>query len=179
VRYFFKKEKYLLLSKTYVGVSSRLSVKCPDGHGWTVTLNKFKNLGQRCPACSFSGGTSKMEKELFDIVKNIHSSAKKVKRRGISIAGKPHISGFDIDVFVPELRKGIEFDGKYFHSVNGLKRSYPNWPLHDIQNYHTIKDRYFRSEGISLLHVGEDDWLKDRKSCIDKCLNFLKGMNNG
>jgi hypothetical protein len=39
----------------------------------------------------------------------------------VKIKGKPYIHGFDIDIFIPELNIGIEFDGGYYHTFAGLK----------------------------------------------------------
>ncbi|NJO48263.1 MAG: hypothetical protein HC840_00945 [Leptolyngbyaceae cyanobacterium RM2_2_4] len=172
----FKKEEYLVLSNTYSGSRNKILVKCPKGHIWSTSLNKFKDQNQRCPECSFLGGYSRMEQELFDLIKKEYPSAKKSKRRSINISGKPHIKGFDLDIFIPELNKAIEFDGTYFHSMKGLKRGYPNWPLQDLKEYHTIKDNYFRSIGISVLHILEKDWIKDKKLCVLKCLTFLRKL---
>lgn len=177
VRKIFEKENYLVISDTYTGSRNKISVKCSKGHLWSVSLNKFKNRNQRCPNCSFLGGYSRMEKDLFDIIKSYYPSTKKTKIRNIKIKGKPHIKGFDIDIFIPELNMGIEFDGSYYHSINGLKRSYPKWPLQDIKKYHTIKDKYFKSFGIEILHISEKEWIKDKDKCVLRCLNFLRKSN--
>ncbi len=87
--------------------------------------------------------------------------------------GKPHIKGFDIDIYIPELRKGIEFDGTYWHSFSGLSRSRIDWPHEDIENYHQIKDKYFLSKGIHAFHVIEEDWIINKEKCIKECLEFL------
>ena len=49
-----------------------------------------------------------------------------------------------------------------------------NWPDEDIRNYHEIKDSYFASKGIQVLHIKEENWNKDKEECIQRCLNFLE-----
>ena len=169
----FKKAGYLLQSDFYVGARDKLQVLCPRTHEWYVSINKFK-AGQRCPKCSFLGGNSKMEQELCEAIKLYYPTVKKAKMRNIHIKAKPHIKGFDIDIYLQDRKLGIEFDGTYFHSFEGLKRGYKKWPLTDLKNYHKIKDEYFKSIGISILHISESEWIKDRIACIDKCLLFLK-----
>lgn len=120
-----------------------------------------------------TGGTSILETNLFSKIKEMYPEAKKYKKK-ISIPNKPHIQGFELDIFIPELNKGIEFDGKYWHSENGLKRSRKHWPQEDIDNYHQIKDSYFLSKGIKILHIKEKDWIKDKETCLNKCFEFLK-----
>ena len=88
-----------------------------------------------------------------------------------------YIRGFDVDIFVPELNKGIEFDGTYWHSFEKM-RSDPkrkNWPDEDILSYHQIKDDYFFSRGIKIIHITDKEWMKDKEKCVKKCLTFLDG----
>lgn len=113
------------------------------------------------------------ELDLLRVIKHVHPSASKKKWTKISIPGKPHIKGFEIDIFLSELNLGIEFDGSYFHSIHNMKRSRPHWPEKDLVNYHQIKDDFFISKGIKILHIKEEDWLKDREKCISLCLEFL------
>jgi hypothetical protein len=121
------------------------------------------------------GGTSVAEQELLDIIKREYPSARKFKDFKLRVEGKPFIKqGFEIDIYIPELHKGIEYDGIWTHSVEGLHRSRPHWPLEDIKNYHQIKDDAFKSKGITLLHISEADWISDKAACVIKCFDFLK-----
>ena len=124
-------------------------------------------------------GVSLKELELTAEIKAIYSKAKKFRDRKVNIPNKPHIEGFEIDVFVPELNKGVEFDGTYWHSFEKMKTSKnkKNWPDDDIHNYHKLKDDWFASKGIQILHIKEEDWDLDKEVCIEKCLEFLRGEN--
>lgn len=173
VRCYFNKYGYVLIDGDYKNKEEKLAVLCPQNHPWSVSYGKFKNRGDRCPICQ-NNGTSKPEIELSDLVKSLYPESHKLRHTKIKIEGKPHIGRFEVDIFVPKLNKGIEFDGKYYHSFNGLKRSRKNWPDEDIHNYHQIKDDYFKSKGINLIHIKEEDWMKDKQKCIDRCLEFLK-----
>lgn len=130
-------------------------------------------LDDICKHMKKSQNVSFMEEELFYAIKENLPTTCKLRDRKVKIEGKPHIKGFDIDIFIPELKKGIEFDGDYHHSFEGMKRSKKNWPDEDIRNYHEIKDNWFANRGIKILHVKERDWLADKKSCIKRCLDFL------
>jgi hypothetical protein len=131
-------------------------------------------LDQICQHMINSATLSFYEQDLFNLIKERYPKTQKFRDRKVEIANKPHIKGFDIDIYVPELRKGIEFDGKYYHSFGGLKRARPNWPDEDLRNYHQIKDEYFENKGIELLHITEEEWLKDVKQSLHKALDFLK-----
>lgn len=120
--------------------------------------------------------TSRPEKELFDILSKIIPNAQKLRVRKIQIHGRPYIKGFDIDILFPKLNLGIELDGTYWHSFKAMRNcSYKkSWPDEAITNYHQIKDNYFwEQKGIRILHIKEEDWTKDKESCIVRCLRFI------
>ena len=127
-----------------------------------------------CEHMHYVVGTSKSEEQLFELIKEKYPTAKKLRKRNINIPDKPHIYGFDIDIYIPELRKGIEFDGDYWHSFEGLKKTKPNWKEEDLKKYHTIKDNYFKSQGIEIIHIKESDWNNNQEEQIQRCLNFLQ-----
>lgn len=117
---------------------------------------------------------SLMEHELREIIRRIFPSTIKLRDVHVKIKRRPYIKGFEIDIFVPELNKGIEFDGTYYHSKNGLGlQRKKTWPKNALCNYHSIKDNYFKSKGIDILHIKEEDWIKYKEICIKKCFKFL------
>jgi hypothetical protein len=154
--------KFDTRSKWENGSASSYTLSCQNG--W---------LEECCGHMKISTGSSSFENDLFNNIEFVYSTAKMLRDKKVQVYGKPHIQGFDIDIYVPELKKGIEFDGKYWHSVSGLKRSRIDWPQQDLINYHKIKDDYFRSKGIEILHINEVDWIKDKETCVKKCFNFL------
>jgi hypothetical protein len=142
-----------------------------------VAAHKRGLIPTICSHMKDSVNTSVAELSLFNYIKSIYPTTKKIRDMTVKIQDKPHIHGFDIDIYTPELRKGIEFDGKYWHSTEALKNQKPHWPLEDVENYHQLKDSWFASKGIQVLHIKEEDWIKDKEECIKKCLEFL-GSNN-
>jgi len=70
---------------------------------------------------------------------------------------------YEIDVFIPELNLGFEFNGLYWHSE-----------LFKSSDYHLNKTNYFKDKGIQLIHIWEDDW-KFKKNIVKSIiLNKLK-----
>jgi hypothetical protein len=120
-----------------------------------------------------SSNVSRSETNLLDFIRSKFPKAQTYRDRKVKIEGRPHITGLDVDIYIPELRKGIEFDGTYWHSIAGLKRSRFHWPDSDLHSYHEIKDSYFKSKNIELLHIDEKDWLQNQESCIAKVCTFL------
>lgn len=162
---------YWLISRIYKNSNSKLLMKCPNLHETMISFHEFSTRDIPCCQCH---PLSLPETVLFDSIKEKYPSTKRLRECNVKIKDKPHIKGFEIDIFIPHLNKGIEFDGKYWHSYKGLRRSRGHWPDEDVLNYHEIKDKYYLSKGIKILHVREIDWIIDSKSCIDKCLLFLE-----
>lgn len=134
-------------------------------------------LEEVCSHMKKDSTSSDPEREILKLVKEVYSDAKKLAKRKISIIDKPFIYGFDIDIFIPSLNKGIEFDGTRFHSFDYMRKhkSKIKWSDEDIKNYHQIKDKYFNSLGISILHIKEADWSMDKEQCVLLIKNFIKG----
>ena len=121
------------------------------------------------------GPTSKPEQELLMELRKTVSDVKKLYDYKVTVPGKPFIKRFELDIYSSNCNKGIEFDGTYYHSFEGLKRtkSKQGWTDEDILNYHQIKDGYFATKGIQVLHIKEEDWVGNKLACIQQCLEFL------
>jgi DNA-binding Xre family transcriptional regulator len=135
---------------------------------------ELKILDKVCSHMDKHSSISQQELDLFHSIKILFPKTIRLVERKITIPDKPLIFGFEIDIYVPELRKGIEFDGTFHHSFAGLKRGRKNWPDEDIENYHQIKDDYFKSKGIGILHITEKEYNSNKQHTIEKCLNFLR-----
>jgi hypothetical protein len=149
-------------SKTEWQNNSGGSYNVAKKNGWITELDthfgKYKSV-------------SAPETEIRNFVKNLFYSAKSIR-----YANKNKDLPFkrlEIDVFIKELNKGIEFDGTYWHSVEGLKKSHPAWPIEVLENYENIKDNFFNSQGIEILHIKESDWRKDKNNCLNQISEFL------
>lgn len=57
-------------------------------------------------------------------------------------------SGQEIDIYNPELKIGVEFNGLYYHSTAVLLD----------KNYHFNKSKLAESKGIRLIHIYENEW---------------------
>lgn len=133
-------------------------------------------VDQVCSHMKPSRCTSAAEREIFTAVKSIYPNTKKVRDMKVSIYGKPYIHGFDIDIFVPELNRGIEFDGKHHHTFEFMRADprKSKWSDEDIRNYHDLKDTWFMSsKGVRILHIKEKEWNNNRAYCISLIEQFL------
>jgi hypothetical protein len=114
---------------------------------------------------------SALEYNLLKLIQKHYPKAAK-QRFGKRIIGQPG-NFFELDVYIPELRKGIEFNGTYFHSFAGMKRARPNWPDDQLSRYHDIKRDFFKKHDIEYIDIWEKDWLNDRQQCLTQISSFL------
>lgn len=77
------------------------------------------------------------------------------------------VDGLQIDIFIPELRKGIEYCGIYWHSERIL-----------APDYHLNKTKHMKKHGIDLIHILDTEWA-NRGYVYEIINNFLSGIKNG
>lgn len=84
--------------------NKRIWWKCPKGddHVWIASVNG-RSTGTGCPKCNPQ--TSAPELRVYCELKSIFPSTQHRKK----------IAGYEVDIYVPELKLGIEYDGVYWH----------------------------------------------------------------
>lgn len=105
--------------------------------------------------------TSKPEKEVLEYVKSIYAG--KVEENCTSIVPNGNHRFFELDIYIPELRLAIDFDGTYYHSTKFKD-----------EMYHARKTEFCRKVGVQMIHIFEDSWKSNRKMCewiISECIN--------
>jgi hypothetical protein len=109
-----------------------------------------------CTICNPIGDLKSIkEKELFNYIRSIYNGE----------IVQSHRDGIEIDIYLPELKLGFEFNGLYWHSDECKDK-----------NYHLRKTNWFKDRGIRIIHIWEDDW--DFKSDIVKSqIKNLLGIN--
>lgn len=108
---------------------------------WAATVDKRgKQDGSECPTC-FSN-VSKGEAALRDFILSIVDDPSSV-----ITSDRKTLSGKEIDVLIPDLSIGVEYNGIYWH--NSTLRG---------DRYHVDKSHATSEKDISLIHVWEDLW---------------------
>ena len=78
---------------------------------------------------------------------------------------------FEIDCYIPEKKIGIEFNGVYYHSINGSNKK--------PRSYHLNKNTFALTEyGIDLIQVWEDQW-KNQREIIEDIIAARLGVIRG
>lgn len=119
------------------GGSTKYLWVCSEGHEWESTVWN-RRLGRGCPKCAQSSTTSKGEQELFNYFASTNLTAVANDRKVLG--------GLEIDVWLPELRVGFEYNGNYWHGGD------------EAQARDQLKRDKARSLGVRLLTIWDDDW---------------------
>ena len=80
--------------------------QCNKGHVWKAKINN-RNNGRGCPECAKGRNTSFPEQVLYHYVKLLFPDA----------VSRYKYNNIEIDVYIPSLRVGIEYDGGYYHNT--------------------------------------------------------------
>ena len=97
---------------------------------------------------------SSYEKEIYDFL--ISLGIKNIERSNRNI-----LNGKEIDIYLPDYKIGIEFNGSYWHS-----------DIFVDKNYHYEKSKLAHEAGVFIYHIFEYEWNNDRDRNIIK--NQLK-----
>lgn len=93
-------------------------------------------------------GFSKGEKEVLDFVKSIYKGE-------VTENDRTTIAPKELDIYIPEKKFAIEYDGLYWHSeVAGC-----------TQMYHWNKTKMCLDKGIRLLHIYSSEWRDKQDIC--------------
>lgn len=129
----------LLPSEVKAGTNKRIWWKCKNNHEWQSQAN-WRNNGNGCPICAANSFVSKAEQEIADFLKAQGLDVKQTDRLTIK--------GMEMDIYIPEKKFSIEYNGLYWHS--DLKIS--------DNNYHYNKWIATKKAGIQLVQIWEDEW---------------------
>ena len=75
---------------------------------------------------------------------------------------KDIINPYEIDIYIPELKIGVEFNGLYWHS-----------DIYKSIDYHQKKSILCIQKGITLIHVFEHEWCTDESKVIQSILSTI------
>lgn len=147
--------KYTYNKLSYKGISHDIIVTCPKHGDFCINAAAHLYSKHGCPKCS--NQISKGENEIFKLIKKIDNDC---KQRVKSI-----IKPYEIDIYAPSYKIGIEYDGLLWHSDFYGKD----------ESYHLSKTEKCLENGIRLIHIFEDEWA-EKKEIVESRLNSLFGV---
>lgn len=143
-----------VLKSEYVNANIKMDTICPNGHEYSMRFGAFYCDGDRCPKCSVAG-TSKLEMEFLEWVKNFYPNADK-KRVNFGKIDR------EFDIFIPEINLAIELNGEYWHSeAVGMHKRYRSFEKMNLA----------KSIGWDLINVFCNEWINKRSQVMNLLLS--------
>lgn len=132
-----------------------IKYKCPD-HG-IIKQRATVHMNHGCPFCSNLRSTQ--ETVLYEFLKTLFPD---------SVSGNRSVlSGKELDIYIPSKKLAIEFDGLYWHSSNSTECDY------DMRKKHIYKTVECEKQGIQLIHIFENEYIKNRELIHSMLLSKL------
>lgn len=150
------KNKYIYRSLTNANVQDKMEVVCPI-HGFFTQRIEDHLQGCGCPSCA--NQISKDENEICTLLSDIE-----YKRHNRTI-----LNGKEIDIYIPSLKLGIEYNGLRWHSEFAFGRD---------RNYHIGKLNDCNSKNVKLIQIFEDEWINNKEIVKSKIKHILGVDNN-
>lgn len=120
---------------------------------------------------SKKGKASKQELVILSICQELYPSAKSKVFKN-ETPSKYRQKFYELDIYIPEIKKGIEFDGDYWHSIEVLQKT-RKISRAEAEKYHDNKDSFFGEFGIEILHIKEINWKNDNLWLRRKIMSFI------
>ena len=127
------------------------------GYKYPVSYNKFTSLNRRCPHCSKVRKYSLAEKEILEYIESLGIAC--IPNHRMEIDGYRK----ELDIFIPDLNLGIEYNGAYWHSE---ERSKSKLNLYE-------KTQLFKSKDIHIIHIMSDEWSNKRRIVKSRLANII------
>lgn len=150
-------KKLLKLDKTEYTINC---IKCQEDFIIQRQLwrNRNRNLQEICLVCNpIVNGVSKEEKNILFYIKEIYNG---------EIVENYRLENKEIDIYIPSLKIGFEYNGLYWHSE-----------LNKNKNYHYDKMKFFSDNNINIIQIWEDDWMF-RKDIIKSMISNKLGLSD-
>jgi hypothetical protein len=109
------------------GSNQIVSWKCKFGHKWDATIYNRTGNSSGCPYCKAS--TSKLEVFILTEMRGLFKE----------VIWRHKINGYECDIYIPEIKTGIEVDGAFWHD-DKLERD-------------ELKYKVFSERGVRLIRV--------------------------
>ena len=161
VRKYYENEGYKYLSTTYTNALTKELIQCPEGHQYEVRFGHFKNGGNRCPICWANSTSSKAEIEIQELVKTLTKTTVLCNDR-TKIVNTNTGHYLELDIYLPDLNKAIEYNGIFWHSSDEVK-------IRD-----KMKVDQCRNLDIDLMVINEHDYVGNEEKVKEEIRKWLK-----
>jgi hypothetical protein len=148
---------------TYKGDGvSIFNCDCGKDHTFEInTDNFFSRISQNIKLCTIchpiNNTISFAESILFEFINSVFD--------GKII--QSYRDELEIDIYLPELKLGFEYNGLYWHSDDRKDK-----------NYHINKTNHFSKRGIKIVHIWQDDWIYKTEIVKSQIRNMIRLTSN-
>lgn len=145
----------------------RVKLKCSkcdeeyliEDYNFYYRINNDYEICTKCNPVGVNFNISNMESKLLNFIKDNYNGEILTNNRSL-------ISPYEVDIYLPDLNLGFEFNGLYWHSE-----------LNKDKYYHYKKTKLCEEKGIQLIHIWEDDWIYKNDIIKSMILNKLNKSN--
>jgi len=145
----FSEKIYFLKNKIFEppicefnGCTSYASLQKRPGYGFNRYCKDHTNYNY----------SSKKENEIYDFIKEHYNGIIYKNYRKL---------GKELDIYIPKLKLGIEFNGLYWHSEKNIPDKY----------HHYKKFKFFKEKNINVITIWEDQW-KYKKDIVKSIILY-------
>jgi len=148
------------------GITTKLLFRCDKCNSnfdilpyqFYYRINNGVSICTNCFPISENSSISQME--VYNFIKEVYNGE-------VILDCKNIIKPYEVDIYLPDIKLGFEFNGVWWHS-----EKYKN------ENYHLMKYNLSVSNDINLVTIWEDDWVTKRDICKSFILNKLEKTKN-
>ena len=146
-------DKYDYSKVDYVDYDTKVKIICPEhGEFWQSPDSHLQGKG--CRLCNWS--ISQAEENLISYINNTLGIETINHDRSI-------ISPYELDIYIPSKKIGIEYNGLFWHSEYFGKD----------KNYHLNKLNACIEKGIKLIQIFEDEYINKQDIVLNKIRHLL------
>jgi G:T-mismatch repair DNA endonuclease (very short patch repair protein) len=153
-------DKYDYSLVKYKNAHNKIKIICKKHGVFEQAPNKHINMKQGCPKCSRN--VSKPEKEICSFLDELNVGYKQSDRSII----KP----YELDIVIPSKKLAIEFNGRYWHSNEMIKK---HRGYETADEYHQMKTDMCNKKGYKLLHINEQCWIDNKQKELDRIFRLI------
>lgn len=155
-----EKEGKITPLETYTNAITHMKFQCEEcGAIWSSTPDNILNGKRGCPECAKH--VSNKEKEVRDFIESLGFTPEYNVRDVIPPK--------ELDIYIPEKKMAIEFNGNYWHGDNQKPK-----------DYHYKKSQECEEKGIRLIHVFEYEWDNERqRPILENIIKHALGITEG
>lgn len=153
-------DRYIFTESNYRTMHEKIEVICKKHGRFFIRPYDLLN-GHGCPKCA--NIESKPENEIYEYVCELIGKDNVFQRNRVVLG-----NGKEIDVYVPSLGLGIEYNGLRWHTEDMGKD----------RHYHLEKTELCKSKGIKLIQIFEDEYLNHKDIVFGKIAHIMGKMYN-